>query len=208
MWSCRGATMTVTLLAAGPSALDISDDGQGAVPIFPLTKPEHWREVGFMRQRRYRENNLERVRPLSAGGEMAGGYFTAAAGGTIYSGDTYPEKYRETCSRKRERQSGSSRHPPAGWSEFCRPAPQGRTGAGVPRIHGFVVRPGNFATGPDGNLYVVDMYRETIETPESIPEELKKDLDFYSGDTMGRIYRIVPKDPAKSKPVRPYLERR
>jgi putative heme-binding domain-containing protein len=53
-------------------------------------------------------------------------------------------------------------------------------------------RPCSFATGPDGNFYVVDMYREFIETPESIPEELKKDMDFYSGTTMGRIYRIVP----------------
>ena len=66
-------------------------------------------------------------------------------------------------------------------------------------------RPCNFATGPDGNLYVVDMYREFIETPESIPEELKKDMDFYSGDTMGRIYRIVPRDAGKSKAVRPDL---
>src|SRR5881628_3019200 len=49
------------------------------------------------------------------------------------------------------------------------------------------------------------MYREFIETPESIPEELKKDMNFYSGDTMGRIYRIAPRSSPPSKAVRPNL---
>ena len=50
---------------------------------------------------------------------------------------------------------------------------------------------------------MVDMYREFIETPESVPEALKKDIDFYSGDRMGRIYRIVPRTapPRAATPV-------
>ena len=32
------------------------------------------------------------------------------------------------------------------------------------------------------------MYRETIEQPESIPEEIKKNIDFWSGSDKGRIY--------------------
>ena len=36
----------------------------------------------------------------------------------------------------------------------------------------------NFYSAPDGNLYIVDMYRQHIETPVSIPEELKTDMDF------------------------------
>ena len=45
-------------------------------------------------------------------------------------------------------------------------------------------RPTNFANAPDGTFYVTDMYRQTIETPLSIPEELQKrlKLDFYRGD--------------------------
>jgi len=57
-----------------------------------------------------------------------------------------------------------------------------------------------FANGPDGCLYVIDMYRETIEHPWSLPESLKKHLDLNSGNDRGRIYRIVPdgfKRPAK-----------
>ena len=40
-------------------------------------------------------------------------------------------------------------------------------------------RPCNFANAPDGNLYVTDIYRQVIETPESIPEEIRKKIDFY-----------------------------
>ena len=58
-------------------------------------------------------------------------------------------------------------------------------------------RPCNFANAPDGNLYVTDIYRQVIETPESIPEEIRKKINFYNGDTMGRIYRIVPNHPLR-----------
>lgn len=52
-------------------------------------------------------------------------------------------------------------------------------------------RPCNFANAPDGNLYFTDIYRQVIETPESIPEEIRKKINFYNGDTLGRIYRIA-----------------
>lgn len=46
--------------------------------------------------------------------------------------------------------------------------------------------------GPDGALYVADMYRYVIEHPEWIPERMQKRLDLRAGDTMGRIYRVYP----------------
>ena len=49
-----------------------------------------------------------------------------------------------------------------------------------------------FANAPDGCLHVIDMYREVIEHPWSIPDEIKKHLDLNSGNDRGRIYRIVP----------------
>ncbi|HEX2523521.1 MAG TPA: HEAT repeat domain-containing protein, partial [Terriglobia bacterium] len=66
-------------------------------------------------------------------------------------------------------------------------------------------RPCNLANAPDGNLYVTDIYRLFIETPESIPEELKKNMDFWAGDTMGRIYRIVPNKPLRQRDLKPAL---
>lgn len=49
-----------------------------------------------------------------------------------------------------------------------------------------------FATGFDGCLYVVDMYRQHIEGPEFIPADLRADMNFNAGKNKGRIYRIVP----------------
>ena len=68
-------------------------------------------------------------------------------------------------------------------------------------------RPCNFTNAPDGNLYVTDIYRQVIETPESIPEEIRKKIDFYKGDTMGRIYRIVPNKPRRTGNLKPDLGR-
>jgi putative membrane-bound dehydrogenase-like protein len=54
-------------------------------------------------------------------------------------------------------------------------------------------RPVNLRVGPDGALYVVDMYRAVIEHPEWIPDELEKDMDLFAGSDQGRIYRVTPK---------------
>ena len=53
-------------------------------------------------------------------------------------------------------------------------------------------RPVNFANSPDGTLHVVDMYREFIETPDSMTDEVLAMVDFRSGHNLGRIYRIAP----------------
>jgi putative membrane-bound dehydrogenase-like protein len=52
-------------------------------------------------------------------------------------------------------------------------------------------RPVNLAVGPDGALYVCDMYRAVIEHPDYIPKEIQKKLDHKGGRDCGRIYRIV-----------------
>jgi putative membrane-bound dehydrogenase-like protein len=60
-------------------------------------------------------------------------------------------------------------------------------------------RPVDLANGPDGALYVVDMYRAVIEHPEWVPAELKNRPDLHDGSDRGRIYRIVARD----KPINP-----
>lgn len=57
-------------------------------------------------------------------------------------------------------------------------------------------RPVNFYLGPDGALYVIDYYRKVIEHPEWTSRETAEAKDIYDGQTMGRIYRITPKDAA------------
>lgn len=52
-------------------------------------------------------------------------------------------------------------------------------------------RPVQIRTGPDGALYVVDMYRFVVEHPRWIPKDRLARLDLRAGADRGRIYRIV-----------------
>lgn len=51
-------------------------------------------------------------------------------------------------------------------------------------------RPVNLATGPDGNLYVVDFARKWVEHPDFVPKEYRDTTDWRTGDSLGRIWRI------------------
>lgn len=53
-------------------------------------------------------------------------------------------------------------------------------------------RPTMIKTGPDGALWIADMYRQTIEHPQWIPKEWQKRLDLRAGHDKGRIYRVYP----------------
>jgi putative membrane-bound dehydrogenase-like protein len=57
-------------------------------------------------------------------------------------------------------------------------------------------RPVQVRTGPDGCLWVVDMYRFVIEHPRWIPPEDLAKLDVRAGHNMGRLYRVRPADRA------------
>jgi putative heme-binding domain-containing protein len=50
----------------------------------------------------------------------------------------------------------------------------------------------NFANAPDGTLTVCDMYREAIEHPWSLPDDIHAALDLERGRDKGRLYRLAP----------------
>jgi len=52
-------------------------------------------------------------------------------------------------------------------------------------------RPVSLTVGPDGALYICDFYRGAIETPLSLPEDIKAKMNLESRGR-GRIWRIVP----------------
>ncbi|SHN22827.1 putative membrane-bound dehydrogenase domain-containing protein [Cyclobacterium lianum] len=54
-------------------------------------------------------------------------------------------------------------------------------------------RPVNAYVGPDGALYIVDYYRQIIEHPEWMAEEVVQSGALYNGTDKGRIYRISSK---------------
>jgi putative membrane-bound dehydrogenase-like protein len=66
-------------------------------------------------------------------------------------------------------------------------------------------RPTSIQTGPDGALWIADMYRAVIEHPEWIPRDWQQRLDLRAGHDKGRIYRVYP---VGTKPRRiPRLDR-
>lgn len=62
-------------------------------------------------------------------------------------------------------------------------------------------RPVHVLTGPDGGLYVADMYRFLIEHPRWVPPADLAKIDPRAGAGLGRVYRVRP----DAKPLRPWL---
>lgn len=186
------------LLEVPAVALNIYENGKVPAQIFPLTGPQEWRKQRTaLRQQRYDEQGLNRT-------EYVGGYFSGASGGTVYTGDAWPAEYRgsiftgEVSANLIHRDTLT----PDG---VVFKAARAKEGTEFLASEDQWFRPCNFANAPDGNLYFTDIYRLFIETPESIPEEIKKGMNFYEGDTLGRIYRIVAKNPRQKRNLKPTL---
>ena len=65
-------------------------------------------------------------------------------------------------------------------------------------------RPVMVRTGPDGALWVADMYRYMIEHPQWLPQNGKEELlpHYREGDDKGRIWRVVRKEGSAGTPAR------
>ncbi|MDZ4685840.1 MAG: PVC-type heme-binding CxxCH protein [Planctomycetaceae bacterium] len=53
-------------------------------------------------------------------------------------------------------------------------------------------RPTQLRIGPDGALWIADMYRLVIEHPQWIPQEWQEKLNVRAGDDKGRLWRMYP----------------
>jgi putative membrane-bound dehydrogenase-like protein len=176
-----------------PALIDIATDGPAA-EVYRISPEEPWRVI----RTKWRVSGLV-PGPIEGGGRSAG-YFTGATGVTIFRGDAWGPDYigdafigdagGNLVHRKKITASGTS-------LSASRPPDEQKREFLASQDTWF--RPVQFANGPDGNLYICDMYREVIEHPWSLPESIKKHLDLNSGNDRGRIYRIV-KDGAKYRP--------
>jgi putative membrane-bound dehydrogenase-like protein len=128
------------------------------------------------------------------------GTFTAACAVTVFRGTGLPASYRGGV---------FSCDPTGNLVHFDRLEARGATFTARRARHGTEVlasrdnwfRPVFLAHGPDGALYVCDMYRKTIEHPDYLPVEIRKRTDFESGKSMGRIWRLV-RDDARPEELR------
>lgn len=156
--------------------------------MFQLTPAPYWRaERTARRQKRYHEENLHRI-------EYAEDHFTGSSGGTFYTGHLFPENFHQSVFTGEV--AGNLVHRdvlvPGDGPLFAAIRDDSEKQQEFLASSDPWFRPANLKVAPDGSLLVLDMYRQHIETPLSIPEDLKEQMDFYRGDDMGRIYRIIP----------------
>jgi len=169
----------------------IASDGPQA-PVYRISPVEGWREA----RTKLRVAGLV-PGPVEGGGRAAG-YFTGSTGVTIYEGGLWSGKdeialISDVGSNLIHRKKLSS---------------EGVTYRGdridenteFVRSKDIWFRPVQMTVGPEGGLYVMDMYREVIEHPSSLPAVLKRQLDLSSGQDQGRLYRIVPDGYQYSRP--------
>jgi putative membrane-bound dehydrogenase-like protein len=173
-------------LSTSSNVRSVAKEG-GAAPVFRTSPAEPWRIV----RTRRRAADPKYNKRLPATELVPIGFFTSAVSVTIYRGDAFPEDYQgnvfigdvggNLIHRKTLVPNKSSFQAQ-------------RADEGVEFITSTDTwfRPTNFINAPDGSLYILDMYRETIEHPVSIPEDIKAYLDLESGDQHGRIWRLEP----------------
>jgi putative membrane-bound dehydrogenase-like protein len=164
---------------------DIAAEG-AAAPVFRISPPEPWRVV------RTRQRMADPVvsKSLAPTERFAAGFFTSATGITIYRGSAYPAEYRGNLFVGDVGGNLVHRKTLVVQGAVFRAV---RADVGVEFLASADnwFRPVNFANTPDGTLLILDMYRETIEHPLSIPDPIKKHLDLTSGRDRGRLYNLV-----------------
>jgi putative membrane-bound dehydrogenase-like protein len=176
--------------SSGQAKAPVQNISDHDLEMFQLTPPPYWRaERTARRQKAYDQQNLDRM-------EYAEDHFTGCSGGTVYTGSLFPEAYRGSVFTGDV--AGNLIHRdvlvPGDGPLFVARRDMSEQHREFLASTDPWFRPANFAVAPDGSLMVVDFYRQHIETPLSIPEDLKRTMDFYNGDDKGRIYRIVPAD--------------
>jgi putative membrane-bound dehydrogenase-like protein len=166
-----------------PSAkVSIAVDGPQA-EVFRISPAESWRIL----RTRLRASGLV---PGPVEGGRVNGYFTSATGVTIVRGDSFGDDLagmlvvgdvgNNLVHRKRLAPEGSG----------VRAERVDQRSELIASTDNWF-RPVQFANGPDGGLWIIDMQREVIEHPGSIPPDIKRHVDLDSGRDTGRLWRLT-----------------
>lgn len=162
--------------------------------VYPTSQPDPWRLV--------RGKDPAWLKFYGAVEATPNGYFTAASGQCIYRADQFPPEYQgnhfsvdnaqnlvHRCILTLEGLRYAARRPKEDEKEeFLTSTEQW-------------FRPVNLMNGPDGALYVVDMYRAIIEDYSAIPRFLQQQYihDLIAGEHHGRLWRVVADGAAKPR---------
>ncbi len=172
------------MLAARSPIHDMAESGD-QLPVYAISAPEPWRQIRAARWSGERDINMPRSELVGAG------VVTSSSGVTRYRGTAYPEKYRDSlfvCECAGNLFYRLQLTPDGVTFKAERVDGQAEMVASTDNWF----RPVNFINAPDGTLHVMDMYRENIEHPWSIPEDIHAAVDLEAGRDMGRIWRLTP----------------
>jgi hypothetical protein len=165
------------------------------LPVYRISPPELWRVLRAKRWAGQRDIVMPRSELVGAG------VVTSSSGITSYRGAAYPEKYRDNvfvceCAGNLFYRLKVTPYGPT----FKAARVDGQAEMVASTDNWF--RPVNFVNAPDGTLHVVDMYRENIEHPWSIPDDIHAAVDLESGRERGRLWRLTPPNFTPPKPPR------
>lgn len=170
---------------AAPAVLNDMAVSGDQLPVHAISPPEPWRVIRAKRWAGERDIVMPRSELVGAG------VVTSASGVTSYRGAAYPKEFQDNvfvCEC-----AGNLLY-------RLKLTPDGVTFKAA-RVDGDAeivastdnwFRPVNFVNAPDGTLHILDMYRENIEHPWSIPEDIHAAVDLEAGRDMGRVWRLTP----------------
>jgi putative membrane-bound dehydrogenase-like protein len=164
--------------------LDIPEHGPAA-KVYRISPFEPWRvkrttrRAGGADAKRFPSTEL-----------VPGGYFTSACSPLVYTADVFPRDYRGNvfvCDPANNLVHREVLVEKGAVFSARRVDPDFEFLASTDNWF----RPVHLSIGPDGAIYVLDFYREVIETPLSLPDDIKTRLNLESRGR-GRIWRIAP----------------
>jgi putative membrane-bound dehydrogenase-like protein len=182
-------------LEAPPAAVNVAPAGK-FTKLFRISSVEPWRAL----RTRLRSQGII---PGSDEGGLPSGFFTGATGVTVYRGDIFPPEYHGNLFVGDVSNNVIHRAIPAPTGVLVT-ANSAEAGREFLASADNSFRPVQMANGPDGCLWVIDMYRELIEGAAFLAPTILKHMDVGSGVDRGRIWRVVPDG---HKPAMPKLSK-
>ncbi len=179
------------LLPVSTVTINIPDHGPSC-KVFRISPFEAWRV-----ERTRRRKSGPRAKSLPSTELVPGGYSTSTCSPIVYRANAFPAEFRGdvfVCDPANNLIHQDQLRPNGASFRASRAHKDREFLASTDNWF----RPVFLNIGPDGSMYVADFYREVIETPLSLPDDIKKAVNLQSR-RRGRIWRIVH---TKSKNLR------
>jgi putative membrane-bound dehydrogenase-like protein len=184
-------------LAVGKVTLDIPEHG-AACKVFRTSPFEAWRV-----ERTTRRAGGPDARRFPTTELVPGGFVTSACSPLVYTAPCLPERFRGNvfvCDPANNLILRDVLTPQGATFRATRAPEDARSETEFFSSTDNWCRPVHLTLGPDGAIYVLDFYREVIETPLSLPPDILARLNVESRGR-GRIWRITTKGTPRRNPA-------